>query len=392
VILVENLPVPLDRRTWDEALSLRAAGWEVAVIGPRGAGDMRRLRDRIDGIAIYRYPQRAASGLAGYLVEYLPSMALSLAWYLAIRAGGPVDVVHACNPPDLFWLIGRINRAFGGVFVFDQHDAGPELAATKFGSTGPRAWLIGRLTRWLEARSYRTARLVIAPNDSYRDIAIRRGGCPEESVIVVRAAPNTALYRELSAGIAPQPHRIGYVGVMGSQDGLATLLDAWALICAEPDMRDAMLELVGDGEARAALQRQAHDLAVADRVRFHGYLRPDRFIPILAASAVCVSPDPPTPFNDVSTMVKVTDYLALGRGMVAFNLGETCRLAGSAVATVDEPTPVALAAKLLELMRDEQKAALLASASAARAAAIGLDWEAAAKVLVSGYARLIPHR
>lgn len=391
VILVENLPVPLDRRTWDEARSLHEAGWEVAVIGPRGKGDMRRLRDRIDGIAVFRYPQRAASGLAGYLTEYLPSMIFSLAWYIAIRARGRVDVVHACNPPDLFWPIGLVNRALGGAFVFDQHDVGPELAATKFGRTGPRAWLIRRLTLWLEAMSYRTARLVIAPNESYRDIAMGRGRRPAETVILVRNAPNVAQYRALSVGIPPEPHRVGYVGVMGSQDGVDLLLQAWSVVCAEADLRDACLELVGDGEARPSLERMAAELGITDRVRFHGYLRPDRFIPILAGCSVCVSPDPPTPFNDVSTMVKVTDYLALGRGVVAFDLAETRRLAGSAATLVVPATPAALAARLLELMRDPGEAARLGETSARRADEIGLDRHASAATLVRGYADLRPN-
>jgi glycosyltransferase involved in cell wall biosynthesis len=391
VILVENLPVPLDRRTWDEARSLQAAGWEVAVIGPRGKGDMRRLRDRIDGIAVFRYPQRAATGLAGYLTEYLPSMIFSLAWYISIRARGRVDVVHACNPPDLFWPIGLVNRALGGSFVFDQHDVGPELAATKFGMTGPRAWLIRRLTLWLEAMSYRTARLVVAPNESYRDIAVGRGRRPAETVILVRNAPNLALYRELSKGISPEAHRVGYVGVMGSQDGVDLLLQAWSLVCAEPDGGDACLELVGDGEARPSLERLAGEKGIADRVRFHGYLRPDRFIPIVGGFSVCVSPVPPSPFNDVSTRVKVSDYLALGRGVVGFDLAETRRLAGSAVSLVVPATPEALAGRLIELMRDPGAAARLGEASARRADEIGLNWEASAATLVRGYDDLRPN-
>lgn len=390
VILVENLPVPLDRRVWAEARSLHAAGWEVAVIGPRGDGEMRRLRDRVDGIDVFRYPQRAATGLSGYLTEYLPSMAFSLAWYIAIRARGRVDVLHACNPPDLFWLIGLANRAMGGAFVFDQHDVGPELAATKFGASGLRARLIRRLTLWLETMSYRTAALVIAPNESYRDIVTGRGGVADESVILVRNAPDVATYRRLAHGIPPQPHRVGYVGVMGSQDGVDLLLQAWSLVCAGQDMDDASLELVGDGEARPPLERMARQLGVADRVRFHGYLRPDRFVPILAGCSVCVSPDPPTPFNDVSTMVKVTDYLALGRGVVAFDLAETRRLAGPAASIVSPATPEALSARLLELLRGPDEAARLRTASARRADEIGLNWEASARTLVRGYERLKP--
>lgn len=392
VILVENLPVPLDRRAWQEALALHQAGWDVTVISPRGSGEMRRLRDTIDGIEVRRYPQRAARGLAGYLVEYLPSMLFTAGWLLRRRARGRIDVIHGCNPPDLFWLFGRIARAEGGHYVFDQHDVGPELATTKWGGRGPRAGALARITRWLERRSYRSADLVLAPNDSYRQIAITRGKVSPDDVLVIRNAPDVALYRELASGGVIDPHRVGYVGVMGSQDGLDLLLDAWAIVSSEPDMTDAVLELVGDGEARPALERQAGRLRLGDRVRFHGYRSNTEFVPIIAACAVGVSPDPPTPFNDVSTMVKVVDYLAMGRGVVAFDLRETRTVAGDAVVVATPPTAKGLASAMLEVLRDPERSRQLGAAGSARVAAIGLDWSRSASALVDGYARVLGRR
>jgi glycosyltransferase involved in cell wall biosynthesis len=389
LLLVENLPVPLDRRVWQEARALHGAGWDVTVISPRGAGDMGRMRDRVDGIWLLRYPQRPARGLAGYLFEYGPSMLFTAALALYARTRGPFDVVHGCNPPDLFWLFGLVARRQGGVFVFDQHDVGPELASTKWGRHGPRAAFLGRLTRWLEAQSYRTASLVLAPNDSYRDIALQRGGVPSDRVLVVRNAPDVARYRALAAGIEPDPHRVGYVGVMGSQDGLDVLLDAWALVTAEADMADAVLELVGDGEARPALETQADDLGLTGRVRFHGYQRAESFVPTLARCAVGVSPDPPTPFNDVSTMVKVVDYLAMGRGIVAFDLAETRRVAGDAVVAATTPTARGFADALLSVMRHPAEGRALGAAGTHRITEIQLDWSHSAAVLVEGYARLL---
>jgi glycosyltransferase involved in cell wall biosynthesis len=389
VILVENLPVPLDRRAWQEALALHEAGWQVTVISPRGSGEMRRLRDQIDGIEVLRYPQRAARGLAGYLVEYLPSMLFTAAWLLHRRSRGRIDVIHGCNPPDLFWLFGRLARAEGGHYVFDQHDVGPELATTKWGARGPRAGVLAAITRWLEHRSYRTADLVLAPNDSYRQIAVTRGRVPPEDVLVVRNAPDVARYRELAAGAVVDPHRVGYVGVMGSQDGLDLLVDAWAIVTREPDMTDAVLELVGDGEARAALERQVGRLGLGDRVRFHGYRRAAEFVPLLAACAVGVSPDPPTPFNDVSTMVKVVDYLAMGRGVVAFDLRETRAVAGEAVVVATPPTADGLARAVLGVMRDPEQSRRLGAAGSARVASIRLDWSRSASALVDGYERVL---
>ena len=224
LLLVENLPVPLDRRAWQEARALHAAGWDVTVVSPRGAGDMGRLRERLEGILVLRYPQRPARGLAGYVLEYVPSMAFTAAWAIYARMHGRIDVVHGCNPPDLFWLFGALARLEGGAYVFDQHDVGPELAVTKWGPQGGirglRARALGGLTRWLEARSYATAALVLAPNASYREIALERGGVPDDRVLIVRNAPDVRRYRAAAAGIDPDPHRVGYVGVMAAQDGL----------------------------------------------------------------------------------------------------------------------------------------------------------------------------
>lgn len=389
LLLVENLPVPLDRRAWQEARALHAAGWDVTVISPRGAGDMAQLRDRIDGIQVYRYPQRPARGLAGYLFEYGPSMVFTAAYALYAASRGRFDVVHGCNPPDLFWLFGAVARWGGGAYVFDQHDVGPELASAKWGDHGPRAAILGRLTGWLETRSYRTAALVLAPNASYHDIALQRGGVSPDRVLIVRNAPDVARYRALSAGIEPDPHRVGYVGVMGSQDGLDVLLDAWALVTTEADMADAVLELIGDGEARPTLEGHAADLGLHGRVRFHGYQRAETFIPILAGCAVGVSPDLPTAFNDVSTMVKVVDYLAMGRGIVAFDLAETRRVAGPAAVIARAPTARALADALLSVLRDPELGRRLGETGAHRVAEIDLDWSRSADILVQGYAGVL---
>jgi glycosyltransferase involved in cell wall biosynthesis len=388
VILVENLPVPLDRRVWQEATTLRDAGWSVTVIGPRGGPTMRRLRERRDGILCLRYPQRAATGLAGYLLEYVPSLVFSLGWLLWVRLRGRIDVVHGCNPPDLFWLLGKVARLTGANYVYDQHDANPELSQTKFGNRGARARLLLWITTWLERRNYRTADLVIAPNDTYAGLARARGRIAEDHLAVVRNAPDVNAYRALAAGATVDPHRVGYVGVMGSQDALDLLIDAWSHVVRE--VPDAQLELVGDGEARAGLERQAAELGIANSITFRGYLAPDIFVPILATCAVCVSPDPPTPFNSVSTMTKVVDYLVIGRPVVAFALQETSNTIGDGGRIVAAPTAEALAAELVALMRDPDRVASLAAAAAARPEALGLSWELSARRLVEAYDLLAP--
>jgi glycosyltransferase involved in cell wall biosynthesis len=385
VVLVENLPVPLDRRTWQEAKTLAQAGWDVTVIGPRGSGDMRRMRDRIDGIEVLRYPQRAASGLAGYLAEYLPSLLFTAGWLAWTRRRGPIAVIHGCNPPDLFWIFGSMAKAAGGAYVFDQHDANPELSRTKFGERSREGRLLHRFTLAMERASYRAAARVLAPNDSYAGLARARGRVPDERVVVVRNAPDVAAYRALAAGILPAGLRVGYVGVMGSQDGIETLIEAWRGVVDQPDLATAMLELVGDGEARPALERQVDALGLRDHVRFHGYLAADAFVPILAACRLTVSPDPPTPFNDVSTMVKVLDSLVIGRPVVAFDLQETRRLVGEGGVILAEASAAALASALIDLLRRPDETDRLAAVAATRADALQMGWTHSAAALVTAY-------
>jgi glycosyltransferase involved in cell wall biosynthesis len=389
VILDENLPVPLDRRVWLEARTLVDAGYEVTVIAPRGSGAMRRLVEDRDGVRLLRYPQRAASGLAGYFVEYIPSIAFTTAWMLALRLRGPIDVVHGCNPPDLFFLPARIAALWGARYVFDQHDANPELAASKWGGRRIGRLLV-RLTSVLERASYRTAAAVIVPNDSYADLAVGRGGVARADVKIVRNAP-PAGFREHAAGIAPEPggaFRVGYLGVMGSQDGIEILVDAAAELRARRPDLDLRVDLVGDGEARPALQRRASELGLSNRLIFHGYLPEERFVPILARAHVCVSPDPPTPFNNVSTMTKVVEYLALGRPVVAFDLAETRHLVGPAGRIVADPTPSALSAELARLADDRITLARLAAEAAGRLDVLDLGWELSAERLLAVYRRV----
>jgi glycosyltransferase involved in cell wall biosynthesis len=391
VILDENLPVPLDSRVWLEGRALVDAGYAVTIIAPRGGTDATRLLENRDGIRLLRYPQRAATGLAGYLVEYVPSMLFTAAWLAALRLRGPIDVIHGCNPPDLFFVFGRLGRAFGARYVFDQHDANPELATTKW--RGRRSGgLLVRLTSMLERASYRAAAVVIVPNDSYARLAHSRGEVPRRRIVVVPNAPPGDRFRRLAAGIGPQtggPFRIGYLGVMGSQDGVEILLEAIArLRDMRPDLAVAV-DLVGDGEARRALERRALDLGILGSVHFHGYARPEQFVPILAAAHVCVSPDPPTPFNDVSTMTKVVEYLAIGRPVVAFALSETRSIVGDAGSIVAPPTVDGLATDLADLADDPARLAAMTAAAARRIDQLDLRWERSAERLVTAYDELL---
>jgi glycosyltransferase involved in cell wall biosynthesis len=391
VILDENLPVPLDRRVWLEALALLEAGYQVTVISPKGKAGMNTRRETRDGVTILRYPQRAASGLAGYFVEYLPSMIFTTAWLLWLRSRQRIDVLHGCNPPDLFFLIGLIGRAMGARYVYDQHDANPELSSAKWGNRR-----VGRMLRWLteklEKASYRTAKLVIVPNDSYARIAMERGKVGDERLVVVRNAPPAAHFRTLAKGLGPandSPFRFGYLGVMGSQDGVEILVEAVATLRQiQPDL-EFVVDLVGDGEARPRLERLAAERGVADRMVFHGYRQADYFVPLLASTHICVCPDPPTQFNNVSTMTKVVEYLAMGRPAVIFDLEETRAVAGNAAIVVEEPSPTGLARTMARIAGDRPLLATLTAAAANRLDELNCSWEASSEKLIGAYSRLL---
>ena len=311
--------------------------------------------------------------------------ALWLAW---TRRRGPIAVIHGCNPPDLFWIFGALLRAGGGSFVFDQHDANPELSRTKFGGRSLKGRLLHRFTLAMERSSYRAAALVLAPNDSYAGLAPRAWPRPARPRRRGAQRPRCRAYRAFAGGIEPDGLRVGYVGVMGSQDAIEILVDAWRIVVDQPDLAGATLELVGDGEARPDLERQVDALGLRDRVRFHGYLGPATFVPILAACRFTVSPDPPTPFNDVSTMVKVLDSLVIGRPVVSFDLAETRLLVGSGGVIVADVSAEALARTMIGLLRAPEVVAGLAAKAATRPETLRVGWSHSAADLVEAYGRL----
>jgi glycosyltransferase involved in cell wall biosynthesis len=390
VILDESLPVPLNRRAWLEALSLVEAGYEVTVISPMGGVGMALKHETLDGVRIIRYPQRAATGLAGYLVEYVPSMLFTTAWLLWLRSHRRIDALQGCNPPDLFWVLGLAGRLFGASYVYDQQDANPELSTAKWG--GRR---VGRLLRWftekLERASYDTADLVLVPNDSYAGIARERGNVEERRLAVVRNAPPVGHFHTLAEGHSPQgdsPFRFGYLGVMGSQDGVEVLVEAAAILRQVRPGLQFVVDLVGDGEARPRLERLAAELGVADRLIFHGYRQADYFVPLLATSHVCICPDPPTRFNNVSTMTKVVEYLAMGRPVLLFDLHETRSVAGAAGLMVDEPNPAGLGRAMARIAEERPLLDRLTVAAGNRLDELSYSWESSSLQLVSAYSRL----
>jgi len=351
LILVENLPSPFDRRVWQEACALSDAGYVVSIICPTGRGCERRF-EVIDGIHIFRYrlPIEAASA-AGYAMEYVIALVRSflLAWRVLLTRG--FDVIHACNPPDLFFLIGGFFRLLGKRFVFDHHDLGPELYEAKFG----RRDFLYRLMLKLEYWTFRIADVSIATNESYRRIAIARGRMPPERVFVVRSGPSLARLKILPADERLKHGRrylVGYVGVMGKQEGIDYLLRAARHIVIDLGRSDVHFGLVGGGTSLEKMKALARKLGVADFVTFTGRVPDDEMLALLNTADVCVNPDVANEMNDKSTMNKIMEYMALGKPIVQFDLTEGRYSARRASLYARKNDPLDLAAKIVELLDD----------------------------------------
>ncbi|MHB8416173.1 MAG: glycosyltransferase family 4 protein [Acidiferrobacteraceae bacterium] len=352
LILVENLPSPFDRRVWQEASTLHANGYEVSIICPTGKGYKQR-DEVIDGIHIYRYPLPfEATGAASYPLEY--SLALfhtfRLSWKVFFARG--FDVIHACNPPDLLFLIGGFFKLFfRKKFIFDHHDICPELYEAKFGRRG----FFWSLMVWLERMTFRTADVSIATNESYQRIAIERGGMVPDRVFVVRSGPKLDRLRilpptpELKCG---RRYLVGYVGVMGKQEGIDYLLKAARYLIRDMGRDDVHFGLVGGGTALRDLQRMAADLGISDRVTFTGRVSDQALLEMLNTADVCVNPDAANPMNDKSTMNKIMEYMALGKPIVQFDLTEGRFSAREASLYAAPNDAVDLARKIAELLDD----------------------------------------
>nr|WP_235079135.1 glycosyltransferase family 4 protein [Amycolatopsis orientalis] len=335
---------------WQECQTLRDAGMTVHVICPQGTKRDTEAEVVLDGVHLHRYPLRAATGgPAGYAREY--GSALWHTFRLA-RKIGPVDVVHACNPPDLLFLVARMLRRRGAKFIFDQHDLVPELYLSRFDRGQD---FLYRGVCALERATYRAADVVIATNESYRQVARIRGGKRPDDVFVVRSAPVVERFHEVP--VEPElkrgkPNLLCYLGVMGPQDGVDYALRALASLRDEVGRDDWHAVFVGAGDTFDEMVALSHRLGLSGQVEFTGRVSDEDLLRYLSAADVCLSPDPLNPLNDVSTMNKVMEYMAMGKPMVSFELREARVSAGEA-ALYAPANDVAEFAKLVAVLLDD---------------------------------------
>lgn len=387
LMIVENLPVPVDRRVWQEATTLRQAGYDVSVICPVGHGCDAR-REVLDGIHIYRHPLPVeARGPLGFALEYGAALCweMWLAWRVWFTRG--FDAIHACNPPDHLFLVAAPFALLGARYLFDQHDAYPHMYEVKFQRRG----LLHALVRLTERLNFRWADVVIASSASLRDRATSSGNVDPERVHLVRSGPDLAHF----PGVTPakhwhngRRHLVGYVGVMGSQDGVDLLLRGVRYLVHERGRTDVQFVCAGDGPELSGLRTLARELEVDPYVTFPGFLSDRVALHAAIGSAdVCVTPDPSNIYNDTCFLNKVVEYMALGRAQVMFDLPEGRAAAQDAALYAPPNDPRALMDRVVELLDDPARARTMGATGRQRIEA-ELAWCHEAPALLRAYEQL----
>jgi len=386
LIISENAPVPADRRVWNISRTLAAAGWEVVIACAQGAERDREPYEVLEGIEIHRYPLRPAGNALGYAREYAQALWRLRRLVRRLSRDRRFDVVHSCNPPDILLLAARSLRRQGTRFIFDHHDLVPELYRSRFGrgeDLGHRATLLA------ERIAYGLADVSLATNGSYARVAVERGGMDPEDVFVVRNGPDLARFRPVEPDPAwrrGQAHLISYLGIMGPQDGVDHALRALAALRAL--RTDWHAVFIGDGDALPAMRALTDELGLADHVEFAGWRGDDDIRRILCTSDVCLAPDPPSPLNDVSTMIKIPEYMALGRAVASYALPESCVSAGDTALYAAPGDPESLGHCVAELLDDPERREQM-GARARERVELRLAWQHSEAPLLAAYARVL---
>ena len=390
LIIVQNLPVPFDRRVWQEATSLQKAGFQVAVICPKKK-IYTKSYERFEDIDIYRYAliYEANRGVIGYFVEFiycwLASAVLSVKAYLH----RPFHAIHACNPPDTYFALAFFYRMLGVKFVFDHHDLCPEMYVAK---GRPRKGFLYRALLWLERCTLRTADRVIAVNESHKDIAIERGGADPAVVRIVRSGPRR-IWSDFN-GYSPELKRgrkymSMYLGEMCEQDGVDYLLRAIACYRELPAAADdTIFVFVGGGPDQPRMQQMARDMGLGEITHFTGRVPDEVLWQYLSTADVCADPDPFTEWSNLSTMNKVIEYLAFGRPIVAFDLRENRNTAADCAVYIQPNDEARMGEELRALILDEQRRTAMGAAGRERFRAT-LAWEVSEKELIRLYSELL---
>jgi len=385
LFIVENLPVPFDRRVWQEAKALKEQGAEVSVICPKMKGYTAKYEE-LEGIRIYRHPLPIeASGVGGYLLEYSTALLYEflLSWKIFFRK--KFHAIHGCNPPDLIFLVAWPFKLFGVKYVFDHHDINPELYMAKFNRTG---WFY-KLMLFFEKCTFRTADYSIATNESYKAIAVKRGRMDPEKVAVVRSGPDTQkvfLQQPNPALKKGRSFLVGYIGVIGEQEGLDLLIQSIRIIREKRD--DIRYAIVGGGTHLDFIRQYAKENKVDDIIDFYGRIDDSTMLQVISTCDICVNPDVPSEMNNLSTMNKIMEYMALKKPIVQYDLKEG-RYSAQEASLYAKNTEVAdFAAKMTSLLDDPAMREKMGAYGYERLQN-HLSWEKQRTILVDFYVRVL---
>ena len=382
LFLVENASVPEEPRVWAECRTLRDNGWEATVVCPRGPRGGESV-EVVDGVRILRFDSpHPGGGTLGYVAEYASAMRHMRSAVRALERALRFDVIHAANPPDFLLALARRARKRGVATIFDHHDLSPELYEAKYGRRG----LGYRALLAAERFGFAAADVVVSANDSFRRIAIERGGKDPADVFVVRNGPDPSTFTPGAADPEVRrddTHLIGYAGLMGSQDGVIEAIEVLAILRRRRSDWKAIF--AGDGEMLAPARDLATERGLADAVEFAGFVRDRaRLVSLLSSCDVCISPEPKNPLNDHSTLIKVAEYMAVGRPIVAFDLVETRVTAGDSAAYGETLEDFASAIDML--LDDPQRREQMGRVGRERVLA-SFSWSASEAALMAAYER-----
>ena len=354
LIIVENLPVPHDKRVWQEANSLTKAGYKVAVICPKGKNATLKY-EVINDISIYRHPlPLEARGKLGYLIEYPFSLFWEFMLTLKVFFSHGFDVIHACNPPDLIFIIGVIFKfIFRKKFVFDHHDVNPEIWLAK----GGRKNIVYKMLVVLERLSFKSASLSLAVNNTCRDIAINRGNMDPDRIFIVRNAPLKDSVRIVQTGTLKRDnnkkrHVVGYLGVMGKQDDVDNLLHILDYIVNKKGRRDVIFKLMGDGPELKSVKELAAKMSLDNYVDFTGWVSGDDYVNHLSSCDICVNADTVNQYNVICSPNKIYEYMSFKKPIVQFDMPELQYIAREAALYAEPNNNIDFADKIIHLLDD----------------------------------------
>ena len=360
LILVENLPVPLDRRVWMEATTLEEAGYGVSVICPKGK--YKAFHEVLQNVNIYRYPLPSLESVLGHFLEYAIALPVTFLLTFVVFFRHGFDAIQSANPPDYFFIIGGFFKLFGKKFIFDHHDLMPEICDSRW--QGWKHKVAYHLSVWAEKQTFKTADWVIATNESYRQVAIRRGGVKPDKVVIVRSGPKIENFNPVPVNNnwkCGKEYLVGYLGVMGPNDGLEYLLEAIDYIIHSLNRTDIHFILIGSGDLQPKLKKICTRLELDEFVEFTGRIPDQQVKEILSTADIAVAPDPRDPLNDVSTMNKIIEYMALEKALVCFDLVEAKVSAGEAAIYAKPNDTQDFALKVIELLEQPEKRKEMAS-------------------------------